>query len=138
MRTPQSRPVYVCILCVVLSALNGTRVVAAQSDNEVDRFATAYRTARTEFERRAVCLDAIDAGVVARDRPVGVVDAVFGTRYATKLPKGTDLQWGVVHFHPALESGSDKASSGYIGWYLAFQFDSAGKVQNYYLSNVHK
>lgn len=25
-----------------------------------------------------------------------------------------------------------------IGWFLAFQFDSTGAVENYYVSNVHK
>ncbi len=130
---------HISIFCLVLSFLYGTSVRGGQPDREVDRLAAAYRAARTELERRAVSLDAIDAGVVARDRSVAVVDAVFGTTYAAKRPpKGSELEWGVVPFHPPLESGSDKAASGYIGWYLAFQFDSAGKLQDYYLSNVHK
>ena len=126
-------------LCLLLSFLSGASVSAAQPDRKVGRFAAAYRAARTEMERRAVCLDAIDAGVVARGRSVAVVDAVFGTTYAAKLPtKGGGLEWGVVNFHPPLESGSDKAASGYIGWFLAFQFYPDGTLENYYLSNLHK
>jgi hypothetical protein len=126
------------ILCLVLGFLDGTRVMGAQPDKEIARLAKAYRAARTEFQRRSVCLDAIDSGVVARDRSVAVIDAVFGTTYGRKLPSGNELETGVVHFHPPLLSDSDSAASGYIGWYLAFEFDSNGRLQSYHLSNLHK
>jgi hypothetical protein len=130
---------HVAILCLAVSLLYGKRVTGSQPDKQVDRLANAYRAARTEFERRAVCLDAIDAGVVARDRSVAVVDAVFGTSWSKKLPlAGGELEWGVVEFHPVPPPRSDAMSAVRIGWYLAIEFDSAGKVQNYYLTNVHK
>ncbi len=126
----------VWILCLVLSMLQ-TR--GAQPDQEVDRLAKAYRAARTESERRAVCLDAIDAGVVARGRSVAVVDAVFGTNYARKLPPaGGGLEVGVVEFLPFPLPPSDAVAAAHTGWYLAFEFDSTGSLQNYYLSNLHK
>jgi hypothetical protein len=129
----------VWILCIVLSFLYGTSMRGAQADKEVDRLAKAYRAARTEFERRAVCLQAIDEGVVTRGRSVAVVDAVFGTTYAKKLPPaGGGLETGVVDFHPSLPSGSDAVASAHIGWYLVFEFDSTSRLQNYYLTNLHK
>jgi hypothetical protein len=135
----QFRLGHVWILCLVLSLLCCTSGRAAQPDKEIDRLARAYRAARTEFERRAVCLDVIDAGVVARDRSVAVVDAVFGTTYARKLPpEGGGLETGVVDFHPSPPSPRDAVQIAYIGWYLAFEFDSAGRLQNYYLSNAHQ
>jgi hypothetical protein len=139
MMNPRFRLGHVWILCLVLSLLYGTSARGAQPDKEIDGLARAYRAARTEFERRAVCLDAIDAGVLARGRSVAVVDAVFGTTYARKLPpEGGGLETGVVDFHPPPPSPSDAVQVAYIGWYLAFEFDSDGRLQNYYLSNVHK
>ena len=139
MMIPRFKLSHVWILCLVLSLLYGISVKGAQPDKEIDRLAGAYRAARTEFERRAVCLDAIDAGIVARGRSVAVVDAVFGTTYAKKLPPaGGGLEAGVVHFRPSPPSGSDAVASAYMGWYLAFEFDSTGRLQNYYLSNLHK
>src|SRR5437868_14524372 len=129
---------YIWMICLVLGFRDGTSVMGAKPDKEIARLAKAYRAARTEFERRSVCLDAIDSGVVARVRPVAVVDAIFGTTYAKKLPRGSELETGVVHFHPPLLSGSDSAASGYIGWYFAFEFDSNGRLQSYHLSNLHK
>lgn len=85
-----------------------------------------------------MCLDAIDAGVLAVGRSVAVVDAIFGTTYARKLPRGSGLETGVVDFRPPLLSGSDRVASGYVGWYLAFEFDSHGRLEKYYLSNWHK
>jgi hypothetical protein len=45
-----------------------------------------------------------------------------------------------VDFHalPSPSSDGVAVAQGHIGWYLAFEFDSSGKLQNYYLSNVHK
>src|ERR1700740_3070851 len=85
---------YLWIPCLLLILLHGTGVTGAQPDKQIDRLAAAYRTARTEFERRAVFHEAIDAGVVARGRSVVVVDAVFGTTYARKLPRGSELETG--------------------------------------------
>jgi len=46
----------------------------------------------SEFGKECVCLDAIDSGVIARGRPMAVVDAIFGTSYAKKLPLGAHLR----------------------------------------------
>ena len=73
----------------------------AQQDKEVDRLAKAYRAARTEFERRTVCLDAIDSGLIGDLRPVAVVDAIFGTTYAGKLPLGKEFEDGRCGFPPS-------------------------------------
>ncbi len=138
MTTLQFESGHVWIVCLALSFLCGTSVRAAEPDKEIDRLANAYRAAHTEFERRAVCLDAVDSGVIARGRPVVAVDAIFGTTYANKLPHGSVLEAGVVDFHPPLLSGSDTRASAYIGWYFAFKFDSSGRLQDYYMSNLHK
>jgi hypothetical protein len=138
MMSPQLRVGNAWLFCLVLGFLSGTSVLGVQPEKEIDRLAKAYRAARTESERRGICLYAIDAGVLARDRPVAIVDAIFGTTNAGKLPRGGKLETGVVDFHPSLRSGNEKDASGYIGWYLAFKFDSTGRLQNYYLSNLHK
>jgi hypothetical protein len=108
---------HVLVLCLVLSMALGESIRGAEPDTHIDRLARAYRAARTDSERRAVCLEAI---------------------YARKLPPSHELDWGVVHFRPSPPSPSDKVAAAYVGWYLAFQLDSAGTLQNYYLSNVHK
>lgn len=138
MTNPRFRVGHVWILCLMLGFLYGTSVKGAQPDKEVDRFAKAYRAAPTEVERRAVCLDAIDAGVIARGRSVAVVDAIFGTTYAKRLPRGSELETGVVDFHPLPAPPSDTLAAAHIGWYFGFKFDSTGRLQDYSLSNLHK
>ena len=128
------------IVSVVFSLLAGAWALGAQQDkeNEINRLAKSYRAARTEFDRRAVCLDAIDAGIIARGRPVGVVDRIFGTNYAKDLPPGSELEIGGVYFRTQLPSTTDTAQVARVGWYLSFKFDSKGALQDYYLSNLHK
>jgi hypothetical protein len=142
MMNPWFKVGHVWILCLVFSFLTGACASGAPPDKEkeIDGLAKAYRAALTEFERRAVCLDAIDAGVIARGRPVAIVDAIFGTNYARELPSGRELEAGVVDFHPLPPPSSDRVAVayGHIGWYLAFKFDSNGTLQDYYLSNSHK
>lgn len=128
----------VWILCLVLGLICGASVRAAQPEKEIDRLAKAYRAARTENERRSVCLAAIDAGVIAQGRSVAVVDALFGTSYARKLPPSRKLETGFVAFHPSASSGSEALQTASIGWYFAFEFDSEGKLENYYVSNAHQ
>ncbi len=130
---------HVWLLCVVLSLLCAESARPEQQGINIDRLARAYREARTDLDRRTVCLEAIDAGLVARGHSVAVVDAVFGTTYAKRLPPpGSELEWGTVDFHPLPPPPSDAMAAGHIGWYLALEFDSSGAVQNYYLSDVHK
>jgi hypothetical protein len=88
-----------------------------------------------------VCLNAIDVGVIAEGRSVAVVDAIFGTTYAKKLPRvGAGLDAGFVDFHPLPPppSSGRHIQAAQVGWYLAFKFDSAGRLQDYCLTNLHK
>jgi hypothetical protein len=130
---------HVWLLCIVLSLVCAESARPEPQDININRLARAYREARTDLERRTVCLEAIDAGLVARGHSVAVIDAVFGTTYAKKLPPtGSKVEWGVVEFHPLPSPPSDATSAAHMGWFLAFEFDSSGAVQNYYLSNLHK
>lgn len=138
MKNPRFRAGHIWMLCLVLGFLYGTSARGAEPDKEIDRFAKAYQAARTEFERRAVCLDAIDAGVIADDSSVAVIDAIFGTTSARNLPRGRALADGIVRFHPLPPPPSNKIQAEEVGWYFVFQFDSGGRVRNYYLSNLHK
>jgi hypothetical protein len=118
MMNPRFRAGHVWILCLVLGFLYGTSVRGAQPDKEIDRLAKAYRAAPTEVERRAVCLDAIDVGVIARGRSVTVVYAIFGTTYPRKLPRGSELETGVVDFDPLPPPPSGGFAAAHIGWYF--------------------
>jgi hypothetical protein len=139
MMNPRSKPGHVWILCLVLSFLHGTSVRGQQPDKEIDRLAKAYRAASTEFERRAVCLEAIDAGVIAVGRSLAVVDAIFGTSYAKKRrPPRHELETGVVDFHPLPPPTRNDVQAAHVGWYFGFSFDSAGQLADYSLSNVQK
>ena len=61
------------ILFLVLSFLSGASAGGPQQEKEIERLAKTYRAAQTEFERRAVCLDAIDAGIIAQDHSVSLL-----------------------------------------------------------------
>jgi hypothetical protein len=103
-----------------------------------------YQAAKSESERRAVCLRAIDEGLIHSGVHISLIDEVFDTHFAEKLPTGqVPSQGAAVNFAPQAPStpksdGGVMQASDYVGWYLALQYDQQGNVLKYYLSNVHK
>ena len=102
-----------------------------------------YRAAQSEQERRTVCLQAVDDGVIYRDGPVSNVDQIFGTHFASDLPAEGQISKGMpvlfaTQISPAPRSDGLSAGVPYVGSYFAVEYDHAGKIRYYYLSNLHK
>jgi hypothetical protein len=104
----------------------------------VEQLKRRYDIAKTEFERRDVCLQAIDQGVIYRGGPVSAVDAIFGTHFASKLPEAGESNYGSVDFIPFVASPDNSTAAGHFGWYLFVEYSTSGKIVNYYLTNLHK
>jgi hypothetical protein len=108
----------------------------------ITELARIYQAARTEQERRAVCLRAIDEGRISFGSPVVTLDQIFGTHFASKPPgKGKvakDLILFATQREPPSQSEAYAEAIGYFGSYLALDYDDEGTVQYYYLSNLHK
>lgn len=102
-----------------------------------------YQSARSEQERRAVALRAIDEGAVYRGGPVANLDQIFGTRFALELPAAGKIKSGKPILFAAQPSSVARPDGvveaiPYVGSYLAVEYDHEGKVQYYYFSNLHK
>jgi len=109
------------------------------AQSRVNEYATRYKQTKSEHEKLLLCIEAIDNAVIYRGVPVRDVDTIFGTDYAKRIPaKGEPDTWGVVHFGRELKSPSDNMQATWEGWYMAFEFDWSGNVQDYHLSNLHK
>ena len=102
-----------------------------------------YEAAQSPNERRAVCLRAIDEGVIQQDRPVSTIDAIFGSHFAADLPTGKERirrEWILFapQYSPPPGESEVTEAHAYVGWHMDFDYDSDGTIQNYYLSNLHK
>jgi len=116
---------------------------AANKPNSIEELQRLYRSAGSEQERRAVCLRAIDEGVIYRDGPVSNVDQIFGTHFASELPAEGQVTKGMpipfaTQVSPTPRSDGRAEAVPYVGSYLAVDYDHAGKIRYYYLSNLHK
>jgi hypothetical protein len=120
----------------------------AKSPNERERvsgaeFRKLYEAANSEHERRAVCLRAIDDGLIRQGGSLSVIDEIFSTQFVSKLPNGNEaISKEVILFAPQFvpppRPDGRAAGVDYVGWYLAFDYDQNGVIQNYYLTNLHK
>lgn len=116
---------------------------ANEPNRQIAELQRLYRLAQSEQDRRAVCLRAIDEGEIYRDGPVANVDQIFGTHFASDLPaegqinKGKPVLFATQISLPPRSDGRAEAV-GYFGSYFAVEYDHAGKIRYYYLSNLHK
>jgi hypothetical protein len=135
------------VILLLCSCTNGDKEkellpqVTNSNKTSVTELQRLYRAAGSEQERRAVCLRAIDEGAVYRGGPVANVDQIFGTHFASEQPAAGQIKSGKPIFFATQPSPSSDASAvavPYVGSYLAVQYEHEGKVQYYYLSNLHK
>ena len=101
------------------------------------------QAARTEQERRGVCLRAIDEGRVYAGGPVSTLDQIFSTQFASQLPTEETVAKRVILFAkqpepPPGESRYRTEAIGYVGSYLDVEYDHEGQLRYYYISNLHK
>src|SRR6267142_2995264 len=102
-----------------------------------------YESANSEYDRRAVCLRAIDEGAIRRGAPISSIDEIFGTHFAGDLPNRQESFRSVAidfakHVAPPQRPNIAMSAHDYVGWFVGFQYDPDGKIQNYSLTNVHK
>src|SRR6266566_1613089 len=71
-----------------ISLLSESQKQEKTLDQSIAELKRLYETAPSQHERRTVSLRAIDEGAIKQGRPVAVVDAIFGTHFASELPGG--------------------------------------------------
>jgi hypothetical protein len=111
----------------------------ASRKTSVTELQRLYRAAGSEQERRAVALRAIDEGAVYCGGPIANLDRIFGTH--SELPATGQIKSGIpILFATQPSAGSDRVAEAipFVGSYLIVKYDHDGKVQYYYLSNLHK
>ena len=118
-----------------------------RAQGSVEDLTRLYAAAKSELERRDVCLQAIDEGVVGTSGPVHVstVDAIFGTSMASELPsRKRHSRIAVVHFSDhgskalgAAEKIATSSDNGERnGWFLSVEYYYDGNIAAYYLTNL--
>jgi hypothetical protein len=98
-----------------------------------------YQTAKSQYERRAVCLRAIDEGIIHRGGRISSIDEVFDSRFSQTMPtKKEGKRIANIAFVPFVPIQEPGVAAGEVGWYMNFEYDNQGIVQNYILTNLHK
>jgi hypothetical protein len=106
--------------------------------NLIKRFKSDYEAAKTENERRAICLEAIDQKAIARGLPLANVKEIFGQDFSEDIGKDTDgFSYGIVNFSKPIKGGPDSAEF-FVGWYMVVYYSKSGYIYKYHLTNLHK
>src|SRR6267154_199472 len=122
---------------IIFALFVGVRVQTFAAD-EVDRFVGEYKRATGEIEKRTVCLNFVDAGLLYDGAPIADVRKVFQQEFE-------DMDWdeksnhlAIVHFVPPKRTSSPMQPNLWTRWYLALTYRSDGTVMQYSLSNEDK
>jgi hypothetical protein len=126
------------ILAAVLILGWVQRSDALDSAKTVEIFAQKYQKAASAEEKRAVCIEAIDAGIISRGVNIEKIKKIFGKDFDAELKLSEDGSgYGIVDFIPTV-SGKDGEAASHEGWYLKVEYDKKKLIQKYYLTNLHK
>jgi hypothetical protein len=128
--------------------VNSSRPQNQEAQPSIDKLKEQYRNARSDSDRLKVCLNAIDSQIIARGATVSVVNTIFDTHFgparAGSLKKEgvlLSVQFSQPSPSPPKNAEGQRVKTGgvsYVGWYLDFDYDERGMIQNYNLSNIHK
>jgi hypothetical protein len=113
---------------------------ASMQKDKLQELKARYQTAKSEQERRNVCLQAIDAKLMRPGEKVSVVQEIANFTFDSVEQRTTDHH-GVLLFadQPPRPANLDvRAASGDVGSYLDVRYDSNGIIKDYLLSNLHK
>jgi len=139
-------PLLLC--CVNYSGRVGVAQTPESSKEEkmhlqsISELRHVYESAKSQYERRAVSLRAVDQGVIQTGRPVSVVDEIFGTNFTKDLPVRKATEIGIIYFGtkvvPPTRPDEKLVAIGYTGWSMKIMYDYEGTIQYYSLSNLWK
>jgi hypothetical protein len=113
----------------------GDRIQERGSDQHghvLEALKHAYWGAKTQYERRAIALRAIDEELVGQGTPIRAVDEIFGTRCRVKGHPGSCIV-EFLSLHEIEKEGEVKRREYEKGWYMSVQFDTDGKISCYEL-----
>ena len=106
-------------------------------DSKIDHFAKTYQEAKSADQRRTLCIEAMDNGLLKKGDSIKVIDRMFHTNYANYfIGKDEDGGWAVIYFAPQHQDGYNQILA--VGWYLAVKYDRDRVIQDYHLSNQNE
>ncbi len=120
--------------CTQKSVPEQTRYDASLND-----WIVRYDEAQTPNEKRAVCIAAIDQGIIHDLCDVKIIDQIFGSDFSSKVSwvKKGETDTGTIDFEPPLVldmEGRLPQQVGSYGWYLVIKYNHWGQVDKYYWS----
>lgn len=102
-------------------------------------FADRYQKAKTDNERLAVCITAMDTHLIYDGMPVAEIDQMFKTSFGENLAamkSGTEkYRWEEIWLTPFVDDGKNIQQRS-DRWRFVFQYDADGTVWSYHVTNV--
>ena len=128
------------LVCLLIGLVTSICLSVGASDAVVDRFVIKYKSAKTEIQKRTICIDLIDKGVLYDGSPVADLRRVFQNDFLEAgMADQTNNGLAIVYFVPPDHTANPMVQVANTGWYLAITYrENDGSVIHYHLSNEGK
>jgi hypothetical protein len=123
-------------LSYLLLYLFGSVCLGVHASDTVDSFVVRYEQAKTEVQKRTVCIELIDSGFLYLGASVNDVKKVFKNDYEDMGKDEPGYRSGLVHFVPPKRFSNPLESGIRTGWFLSVKYrESDGAIVHYFLTN---
>lgn len=125
------------ILFIITFVLIFNAILVA--DVKQDKLHKQYSSLATPRERLDFCIDLIDKGVIDIGVSYQYLKGIFGDNlWIASGRVGKERAVIRLRFSPQTFSKDVTMASSWVGWYLHLEFEPSGKLEKYWLSNLHK
>jgi hypothetical protein len=126
------------LLLIVIILTTSSCINAAPPDASLEQFISRYKQAKTEIQKRTVCIDLIDADLLYEGANIDEIEQVFKNDFEDMGTDDRGNRIAIVHFVPPTRSTNQIASDISTGWFLSMSFQKNGTIVHYSLSNEGK
>jgi hypothetical protein len=127
----------VALACLVAGSSCAAENSAKMAGDTSSKLSERYHLAKDQYERRLVCIEAIDKGLIACGRNVQILKEIFGhPPYFEKLRSG-ESSAAVVFFNieQIKQDSKPAAAAALSGWYLYCKYNSKMQIVSYHVTN---
>lgn len=129
---------FVALACPISVSSFAAETSSEPNSETISRLSSRFRVAKNQYERRLVCIEAIDQGLIASGKDVQIVKEIFGTPsgFEKLRPGETSVVPVFFNVEQIMRESKPNATAALSGWYFFCKYDSEMQIVKYYVTNA--
>jgi hypothetical protein len=112
--------------------------ISLEPQKAVVRFVERYRAAKTETNRRNLCIELMDSDLLYSGSSIDCLKTIFGTDFQEQGMLDAKTKLAIVHFKRSARFNDPLIPVDWTGWFLSVKYRPDGHIMAYSMSNESK